>query len=371
MSASTTPKIPTAKRSLAAVCGSLAFTGLLLAASLGLAATARAAVTRDTPTYLLKSYRKVGQYRSFKCDLVADLPSPPQLVVFGGSRAMRFRPSDFYESTSLTTINAATQNFRPEDSWAIANHLLRRAPRTDLHCFFAVQATTFSDARLDPGLLYDPRLSRWFPATLVARQKRLAGTPPTPNLVAHKRFSSRGLMLHNTYDDRRASGVPLSDVLDAYLRSMLPTAGNTAPVKQTRSHLYFEKTIKLFNRRGIVPVVVIMPYHPRVLQAFREVGWETKVDRLRTYLANLQERCDLRVVDLLEIESFGGSPDEFYDGAHVTMENSARIIRHVAKVVPECFAPKIATAAQASRGEGLFGNLRIYLTMTSSSNAAR
>jgi hypothetical protein len=342
--------LPTVSRPLAAICGVLTIAAALLAANLWHAdkpeaavrsATLKVAVSRDTPTYLLKSYRKVGQYRSFKCDLAVDLSSPPGVVVFGGSRAMRFRPSDFNDMAGLTALNAATQNFRPEDSWAIANFLIRRAPKSDLHCFFALQATTFSDARLDPGLLYDRRLSRWFPDSLVAQQKKLAGTPGHPNLVAHKRFSSRGLMLWNTYDERRARGVPLKDILAAYLRAMLPTAGDTAPVKQTRSHLYFEKTVKLFNQRGIVPVAVIMPYQPDVLKAFREVGWEVKVDRLRKYLAGVQTRCELHVVDLLDIATFGGSPDEFYDGAHVTMENSARIIRYVVDNAPECFAPTV------------------------------
>jgi hypothetical protein len=99
-----------------------------------------------------------------------------------------------------------------------------------------------------------------------------------------------------------------------------------------------------------------------VLAAFRAVGWEVKVDRLRAYLANVQKRCDLRVIDLLEISSFGGSPNEFYDGAHVTRENSARIIRHVVKVAPECFAPTVVEGEEVSQGTGLRKNPRIVLT---------
>jgi len=311
---------------------------LLTAAGLLLpAAAARAAVVARTPVYRLGEYRKVGQDRSFKCDLAAELRTPPEIVVFGGSRATRFQPSVFHEVTGLTALNAATRNFRPEDAWAISSFLYRRAPDVRLRAFFAVQSTTFSDARLHPGLLYDRRLSRWFPVSLVSRMKRLVGTPHRPNLLRNKRFSSRGLLLWNGYDQRRADGVPLEDILADYLEDTLPKAGDTAEVRQTRSHLYFEKTIKLFNQHGVVPVVVIMPYHPTVLEAYRAVGWEVKVDRLRAYLADLQNRCDLRVVDLLEIGSFGGSPDEFYDGSHITMENSARIIGHVVTVAPECF----------------------------------
>ena len=309
----------------------------LLAAGLLLPAAAHAAVVERTPVYRLGEYRKVGQDRSFKCDLAAELRTPPEVVVFGGSRATRFQPSVFHEVAGLTALNAATQNFRPEDAWAISSFLYRRAPDVKLHAFFAVQSTTFSDVRLHPGLLYDRRLSRWFPVSLISRMKRLVGTPPRPDLLRNKRFSSRGLLLWNGYDRRRAAGVPLDDILAAYLEATLPTAGDTAEVKQTRSHLYFEKTIELYNQHGVVPVVVIMPYHPKVLAAFRAVGWELKVDRLRAYLADLQTRRDLRVVDLLDIAAFGGDPNEFYDGSHVTMENSARIIDHVVTVAPECF----------------------------------
>ena len=163
-------------------------------------------------------------------------------------------------------------------------------------------------------------------------------------------------MLWNGYDARRAGGTPLAKVLRAYIRSFLGKAGDMTPVRQTRSHLYFEKTVKLFNRRGIVPVAVIMPYHPRVLEAFRPVGWESKVDRLRKYLRALQSRCDLRVVDLLDIESFGGDPDGFYDGAYVTTKNARRIIRHVVDVAPWCFhrLPKRPAPAPASNPAASF-----------------
>jgi len=311
--------------------------GLVAAwAAAGSPAAAHAAA-RHTPTYRLTSYTKVGQDRSFKCDIAADLHTPPQLVVFGGSRATRFRPSTIHDVSGLTALNAAVQNFRPEDGWAITRFLHRRAPGVKLHVLFAVQATTFSDARLHAGLLYDRRLSRWFPDRLIARQRRLLGTLVHPNILRVKRYSSRGLLLWNSYDQRREDGVLLSRILERYIRYQLPTAGNTARVKQARSHLYFEKTIAFCNRHGVIPLVVIMPYHPKVLEAFRAVGWEVKVDRLRAYLAGLQTRCDLRVVDLLDIAMFGGDPDEFYDGAHVTAENCDRIIRHVVTVAPECF----------------------------------
>jgi len=290
-----------------------------------------------TPTYLQTEYRAVGQDRSFRCDLVDELPGPPGVVIFGGSRATRFRPADFRLYAGLSAVNCATQNFRPEDAWAISNYLFSRAPQVKLRCFLAVQATTFSDAPLAPGLLYDSRLSQWFPASLIGQQRALAGAPYTPNMLGTKRYNARGLLLWNGYDARRAAGVPLEKTLAAYTRTHLRLASDTAPVPQVRSHLYFRKTIQLFNRHGVTPVVVIMPYQPTVLAAFREAGWEVKVDRLRKYLAGLQKRYELEVVDLLDIATFGGTPTGFYDGAHITAENARRIVKYSVGVAPECF----------------------------------
>ena len=296
-----------------------------------------AAAAAATPTYRLKSYTKVGQDRSFKCDLVVDLPRAPRVVVFGGSRAVRFRPADITRVTGLEAINASLQNFHSEDGWAIAKWLFWRKPHVKLCCIFALSATNFVDTKLHPGLLYDPRLSRWFPTSLITSQRQMAGPLRHPNLVAVKRFSSRGAVVWNAYDQRREDGYTLEQSLQDYLHALLPLAGNTRPTVKSRSRAYFEKTVRLFNQHGVRPVVVIMPYHPTVLEAFRAVGWEAKIDDLRAYLTRLQQRCDLTVVDLLDIESFGGSPDEFYDGSHVTAENSRRIIEHVVSVAPECF----------------------------------
>jgi hypothetical protein len=312
--------------------------GLVAAWAAAGAPAAAHAATRHTPTYRLTSYTKVGQDRSFKCDIAVDLHAPPQLVVLGGSRATRFRPSFIHDTTGLTALNAAVQNFRPEDGWAISHFLYRRAPRVQLHVLFAVEATSFSDAPLAAGLLYDRRLSRWFPDRLITRQRRLLGRPVHPNILRVKRYSSRGLLLWNGYDQRRRDGVPLATILEKYIRYQLPKARDTDPVKQARSRLYFEKTIALYDRHGVIPVVVIMPYHPKVLEAFRAVGWEVKVDRLRAYLADLQTRRDLRVVDLLDIATFGGDPHGFYDGAHLTAANCDRVVRYVATAAPECFA---------------------------------
>jgi hypothetical protein len=292
----------------------------------------------STPPWRLTSYRHIGFDRSFKADLVDLLPEAPRLVVFGGSRAMRFEPSYFAEHATLPAFNAAVQNCRPEDAFALSSYLFARAPDVRLDCFFAVQTATFADAPLHPGLLYDERLSRAFPAALVARQKAALGKPPIEELLGANRFSSRGLLRRNSYDIGRARpGYSLSRRLDGYILRLLPKYRWTGRPRETRSRAYFEMTMRLFNDHGVIPAVVLMPYHPRALRAFRAVGWQRKLDELTAYLRDAQSRCDFRVLNLVSIASFGGRSRWFYDGAHVTRENARLIVRHALRVAPECF----------------------------------
>ena len=301
-------------------------------------ATASPSASPAVPTWRLTSYRKIGYDRSFKADLIDELPEPPRLVIFGGSRSTRLEPEYFLEHAGLPAVNCSVQNCRPTDAWAFTNYLLSKAREVKLHCIFAVQTSTFADATLHPGLLHDKRLSAAFPETLIAQQKALAGKPRIKEVLGRNRYDARGFLIRNSYDlRRREPGYSFSRHLDAYIRRLLPKYTWTGPTRESRSRLYFEKTMRLFNQHGVVPAVVIMPYHPRALRAFREVGFRKKMAVLRAYLRDARTRCDFRVLDLLTVSSFGGRTSWFYDGAHVTKENSRLIARHALHRQPDCF----------------------------------
>jgi len=307
---------------------------LLLAALLAWPGAAGA----SDATWRLKSYRHVGFDRSFKADLIDELPAPPRLVVFGGSRATRFEPSYFADHTGLSAFNCAVQNCRPEDAYACSTYLFTRAPDVELQCFFAIQTATFADKPMHSGLLYDPRLSAAFPDDLIARQKAAQGRPRIKEVLGVNRYSERGLLTRNSYDLRRAEpGYSFGRHLDVYIRRLTAAHRWTGPARQARSRAYFERTMHLFNEHGVVPLVIVMPYHPRALRAFRAVGWQKKVDGLTTYLRDARTRCSFRLLDLVDIRKFRGRADWFYDGAHVTRENSRLIIRRTLSAAPECF----------------------------------
>ena len=215
--------------------------------------------------------------RNYKLDLVEALDEPPELVFMGGSRAQRFEPSYVRELTGLSAFNFAVQNNRPEDAYAMSRTLFDMAPDVKLRLFYAVQVTTFSDATMHPGILYDERFSRWFPDELIAAQKEKLGTPKPDGIPENNRYSARGCLLYNSYDERLERGRTFERALETYLDRLLPKAAAPS-VDQTRSRRYFEKLLRLYNDHGVTPAIVIMPQHPVALAAFREVGWQEKND---------------------------------------------------------------------------------------------
>ena len=138
-------------------------------------------------------------------------------------------------------------------------------------------------------------------------------------------YSSRGMLLWNTYDQRFAQGYTLDQALDAYIARMLHT-GLTATGPDTRARSYFEQTIKLLNDHGTTPVIVLMPIHPRVLRVIKLHDLGAERQRLREYLAALGQTLNIKVLDFTTIQSFNGEAAWFYDGVHITRRNANRVI---------------------------------------------
>ncbi|MBN2204003.1 MAG: hypothetical protein JW767_03170 [Thermoleophilia bacterium] len=318
-------------------CGSAGPEPQALATASPAGTVAPAPAVSATPAWVLNADGPPPEYdRNYKLGLVEALDEPPELVVMGGSRAQRFEPSYIRELTGLGAFNFAVQNNRPEDAYAMSRTLFDRAPDVKLRLFYAVQVTTFNDATMHPGILYDERFARWFPADLIAAQKEELGTPKPDGIPENNRYSVRGCLLHNSYDERVERGRALERALETYLDRLLPKAA-AAPVDQSRPRHYFEKLLRLYNDHGVTPAIVLMPQHPVALAAFREVGWQAKNDALLAYLHGLEDEYDLRVLDYTEIESFGGKARYFYDGSHITRENARLLLEQAVRDAPECF----------------------------------
>jgi hypothetical protein len=302
---------------------------LLACAAPALAATAGVGAAAELGAAVPPCYD-----RTVKCDLVEELPEPPRLVIFGGSRAQRFEPAVAEELTGLPAFNFAVQNSRPEDVYAMARYLFWREPGVKLRCLWALQATSLSDSPLHPGLLAEPRLSQFLPDYLVSAQRKVSVSREGREVGPDTEFAARGSLVHNAYDARLERGVPFDRTLLGYLAAMVPRAAAPSPYDKARARSYFERTLQLFNLHDVEPVLVIMPYHPAALSAFRAVGWGAKEDEFKSYLESLNGSYRFHLLDYTDIAAFHGSEDAFYDGAHVRAANARRILAQAAKDAP-------------------------------------
>ena len=316
----------------------LALVTLGVACLLGVTVPVVAGVGETTPTWKLDSYITRGGDRSFKCDLVQEMPTVPRVVVFGGSRGLRMDPATIQRYTGLTAFNFALHNGRPEDAWAVTDWLIDEHPDTPPAVIWCVQATTLADAPMAPGLIVDERLSQAFPQALIDAKMDWALRQPKSDLLTGRRYGFDGMLWWNSYDRKRQAGLTLQQSLNQYLDAkMLTRAGNGEIPHDTRAMAYFTRTLRLLNTNHIKPLIVIMPYQPRALSAFMSVGCGVKQRWLRSYLSKLHDSYDFTVLDCLKISTFGGNSNGFYDGAHLTAENSRRLIRYCIRTAPTCF----------------------------------
>ena len=278
--------------------------------------------------------------RTYKANLIEKLPKPPQLLFLGGSRSMRFEPAYAQKLTGLRGFNAAFQNARPEDAWAFVNLLYQRSPTTRLRVFWGMQPNLFYDRDMDPGLLQDPRLSRFFPPELLAQQAanlpQTRAQMPKVNVLKRRRYLADGALVWNQYDVFEAQGRTLDQSLTEYIRLALKHTGSGhSRGVVPRAEVYFEKTLALLNEHGTSPLLVLMPVHPRVLAAVPSV--ERSLALFKAKLAGLAQKYTFSVLDMTHIESFGGDPTQFYDGVHIKVSNARKMIATAVRKAPQAF----------------------------------
>ncbi len=283
--------------------------------------------------------------RSFKADQIEQLGYAPKVVFFGGSRSTRFEPSYLKQQTGLKGFNLAMTNGKPEDAWVFAHFLHERAPDTRLRWVWGVQASTLQNLDLEAGLIQDPRLNRYLPAGLLRAQGELlpqtAEEVPETGRVERRKYSRDGVILWNSYDQAETRGRTLARSLEIYIKRALKKqqpAGVAKGDKVSRSRRYFEATLGYLNEIGAEPVIVAMPVHPLVLEALQPGGRQERHERFLAYLDSLHDQYEFEFIDLSEIESFDGDPDDFYDGVHIKAANARRVIDALVHAFPETFA---------------------------------
>jgi hypothetical protein len=282
--------------------------------------------------------------RPVKAALVDRLAKPPQLVIFGSSRALKINPSYLEPRLGQRGFNAGVSDGEPEDAWAFLNLIHSRFPNARPHFLYMLDVEAFRGTP-DPGVLDTPQLARYI-ALGQRWTARLNGIPPLLSWkgvraslhVVHKSVFGNGIPLRNTvfaangfrtvdsHDIARARGSTLADQLRGsealYSWVYRVLYHRLSPTQEG----YFEHTLAKMNAWGDPPLIVITPIHPAMRKVLGPLGWNVRHRQLLAYLRALSRHYRFTLLDMSSISSFGGSPRLFYDGFHLTSPNMHRLL---------------------------------------------
>jgi hypothetical protein len=207
-----------------------------------------------------------------------------------------------------------------------------------------INAFGYQNPAIHDNLFHTPQLSKYFPNgdrrslslsdlwtmlswqttrdSLRSVRAEIRGVPPAvkTDRRAPGEFTPDGGRVHGDFGDPNvAAGAGLAVRIKATASEV--EAEFTKPVFTAEPRHYFEKTLAAMNRWGIHPLFVLTPIHPRLHRLIGPLGWDRRHHQVLDYLAGLRSKYRFTVIDMTSTATFGGTPDQFYDGTHMKVPN--------------------------------------------------
>lgn len=284
---------------------------------------------------------RVNQDRSTKADLMAGLGRPPELLVYGSSRAWTVEAARLERLTGRRTFNAAVTAGRPSDAYVFTRLVRDRWPDARPDFLWLLDVEAFQRGTLPPSLLADSRFSRYLPwrARASAQLDELGWLASWSGLQASlevwkkrpTREKVRAAWLKRIAADGTVKTPPSSKAKAGPKAVGKWSVGEVAQYRaftqlDPEAADYVRRTLELFASWGGSGVVVLTPTQPEVFASARRAGADARRDEVLRLLRQAQAQYDFAVVDLTAVDSFGGDPAGFFDATHMTRENQRLMI---------------------------------------------
>jgi hypothetical protein len=267
-----------------------------------------------------------------------------QAVVLGSSRSMKLSPSQIEQKSGLRTYNAAVDSAMAEDLLAIWRLAHERCGATLRELIIGIDIESFHDVQEPDGRITgapliwthlppqeqlrsaSAALSRtlsWEQTAQSIRSLQLAATGYPADKV---RFDADGYLHYLDHEQAKASGTFVLDshaTTQAYLQRF---AGMRHVSERRRA--VFETLLRETAQAGVRVRTFITPLHEDLVTALKK---ERDFDHLRTEVVTMISELQRQYPhftneDFTEVQSFSGSPQAFYDGAHIDDQNADRLI---------------------------------------------
>lgn len=270
--------------------------------------------------------------RAVKLELIERAPADVDTVILGDSRAQRMEPAHVERRIGGHAFNAGVPGANAVVEAEAWRTIARRAPRVRrVVILTGPEVLTFDAGRSDLG----GRLSEAF--SLSQTKRSLRSLLDGAGIAEQERYWTYAA------DGRevRAAGLDLAAVR--------ARGGPTAEQIELNFLGFWQQWQRLrvspwlpeldgmladMNRRGIVPVLVLMPYHPRFIARAGPSFARMRRDSLAIFTA-LGRRRDFRLVDLQTPDRLRTDVAGWKDGLHLDEANTRRVFDATLAAVPE------------------------------------
>jgi len=290
--------------------------------------------------------------RTVKADKIEQLEEPPELVVLGSSRSMRYEPSYLEEKTGLRTFNAGVNGIGgTADAWAMTQFIHEVWPDSSPAYIWLVDVESFVPFEVGARTANEPRLAQYVGQASVGKGARelvralwenrttllsLDTARDSVRLLLYreeakskqskyrKQILDDGVLKQRKWSEKEwkrrfpNSVERYSNLYKNVYKKMDPTAED-----------YFEKTLAFMNDQGATPLIVLSPINPKLRKVLAPLGWSVRHKQVAAYIESQQETYDFICIDMTDPRVFDFDPDEWYDGVHMTTVNTRPTIDHI------------------------------------------
>jgi hypothetical protein len=290
--------------------------------------------------------------RTVKADRIEALKEPPELVVLGSSRSMRYEPSYLVEKTGLSTFNAGVNGIGgTADAWAMTQFIHDTWPESDPEYLWLLDVESFVPFEIGARTANEPRMAQYVGQASVgkgpAEFARALWQNRSTLFSLDTAYDSARLLLYREEAKNSQSKYQKQILADGVLKPRKwsekewkrrwPNSierysaihKNVYKELDPTAQEYFEKTLDFMNEQGKTPVIVLTPVNPRLRRILAPLGWDERHDEVVAYVESLQGEYDFVFIDMTDPTVFDYDKKEWYDGVHMTTVNTRPAIDHI------------------------------------------
>lgn len=291
--------------------------------------------------YELNSY-------STKLALFKALDTPPEILILGSSRVEKVDPALVEEITGKPCFNWGLTGADTQSMLAALKLAVEEFDAPVDTVILGVDPNVFCPYfKMNSQVLLAPAYSKYF----LDYPIYTAVSGSMNKLLSMEQFKSSLMVIRRDagfddslpYRDYLANGVViypyreamvanetfnLDEFLDWHIPKWVETYGTAGftELSDERKARWLE-ILETCSAHGIKFIVYATPNHPRLSMKIEELGAGPANDAGRAFLEETVIEYGGIFKDFTDIESFGGDPDNFYDGIHLQQNNIALMTR--------------------------------------------